>query len=512
MHVQPPVPEPPLNKWDTFLQLSVGKRAALVVLLVAGHLAGITPTYIWNVLPHVVGMFNDKYDLANFICFSIVVVTLSMMLIAFALAENWFRKVLIVVLTIGLGVLSLDNTCRVQRAGYEAKVKAQLERNALIGKRTDELKATNTAWSIAKNRRSNPEVGVTEEDVNVAREAVRTAEKAMSAECNRASAVKGRVAVVPVTVRGQDCGRFINDLAARQRELKQAQADKSATDDMRRLEFTADGQRKELEALGLPVPDVGKPKVTGIALWLNNRGVMSDERAMSFASDMPETAGITYELLAWIGPPVWFAVVFYIFGLMTCTKTEADRRVHEMSLRVAADYAAKSAETLLPDGAPEHAPIEPPASRPFGWMDDKPEPEPVNHAEVLGINEPDPAFVEAPRNVEEAASAEYYKAAKAKRQRQPRTPKGEPAPLNESTVVQWFNERCFEAVGRITLSTEAHPDYVQWCKQHNYNAYKVRKFGDILEKECFVKKQRTNGATKYYDIGIRPAHLRVVSG
>jgi len=336
--------------------------------------------------------------------------------------------------------------------------------------------------------------------VQVASGVVETAKSAMSAECSRSDVKRGHVVVVS----GPMCQHLQRQLEDRLADLKRVSDDRGATATMTSLEFAADGKKRELDALGLPDKEVDTPKVRGIALWLLNRGLIEQSRAMSFSSDMPETAGITYELLAWIFPPIWFALMFRAFGMMVCTKTEAEKLIHETSMQVAADYAERAAAELETDEQPAPKTVEPPVRGPVGWGQPKPE---VNHAEVLGIEEPDPAFVASPQNAEEAIAAEFIKAVKPKREPRARR-------LTEggvSSAIQHFKERAFWQNGMVTNSKTAYPDYERWCEDRNLIPLGIIAYGKALEAHCNVRKERTKGGTKYHNMGLRPAHIRVVA-
>jgi hypothetical protein len=125
-------------------------------------------------------------------------------------------------------------------------------------------------------------------------------------------------------------------------------------------------------------------------------------------------------------------------------------------------HAAKAAE-LLPDEQPVPKTLEQPVRDPFGWVQPELKPE-VNHAEVLGIEEPDPAFVANPRCKEEAVAAEFIKAAKPKRDTKART-KVEGGP---SSTIQWHKECAFEQRGMTTSRRKAYNEsYVPWCEERN---------------------------------------------
>ena len=467
-----------LYAYERVILLSV--CALLCVAVMGGMLSS-------NLGPHVKALITAKeFDTGELtrllrLIGSVTLIT-CMSYFVYARWLPFLSKTLMVAVAVLLLHGSLKNSAGIQARDREARTAPYSTKAERIKYLDERIKGLKASWKNLTEHKGDafPDVVVATNELE-ARKATATDEchfgkfgRTRGPKCEKAESDRKEKATEVQTLTGAHMGEVQAELPGLERE-RATYPEKPPAVDAEQNEITA-----FYASSGLP----------GIGAFTEKHDAMIEAITMDLM------------VMAFMWPLLM--AVFRIFGTISANRGDAEERVRAMEMTIAANWSADTA-AKLEAAAPKE--VEKPAYDPFGIYKDK-----VNHAEVLGIDEPDPAFVEAPRTVEEAASAEYYKAAKAKRPRQPRTPKGEPAPLNESTVVQWFNERCFEAVGRITLSTEAHPDYVQWCKQHNYTAYKVRKFGDILEKQCFVKKQRTNGATKYYDIGIRPAHLRVVSG
>jgi hypothetical protein len=507
LYVQIPEPEPKLNYYETFLHLSPRKRVALVVIALVGYILAIQGTYSANVFPHIQAAFKgggiNVHELVQSLYLSGVVVMLSLSTL-FIWRAPWSGKVGLIIASLLMAYTSANNACLTQEAGRSARFGDAKSRNERIKTLNANIGTINVNWDLAKGQLLTKEP-VSADRVAGARSDLEEARKSAHDECHRG---------LLGNTRGPECKRLEGERDKKSAEVDRLQHDKDLTDRMNRLEKDKGAFEEELRTLGAQNDD-DKPKAAGLPAFLARINAIGDKTALALTEDTPSTDALTMEAQAWFFAPAWVALVFYLFSLLVCDKTEAAQRVHETTIQMAANYAEKAVAELQADETPAPKVIRPDVWFKPAWMKDDPEPEPkaeVNHAEVLGIDEPQPAFVEKPETAAEAMAAAFIKADIEKKPRRPRKPKGELQKPHKSTVVQWHRERCFEAEGRVLWSTEARPDYERWCWSHGYEPVSPQTFGRTLRKECGVRADNTNRGGKYYDIGLRPAGLRVVAG
>ena len=508
-----PEPEPKLNVFETFLHLRPWQRVACVVCCFVAYVLCIQPTFTANVAPHFMaivrpdGSFN-VHELIQTLTLSsfVVLLTASPLLM---LRAPWFGKVGIVVMSLFIAYTTLDNACDVQKEGLATKNDAPRQKADRIARLDVEIDGATKAYQQVPAHEY-----VTAATVKRAEADLANLTKSADDECGR-----GTWGSWAHSSRGPKCEKLEKQRDEKGAEVTKLQRNADLTQRAADIEVALSQLKSERKELGA-APEITGNELERFPAFLADFGVpMGFAKALS--RHHPEIVATTQELIAWFGSPAAVAFVFWLFSLLSCEKTEADKRVHETTIRVAANYAAKAAAELpvMEADEPEQVPAPPKVIRPdvwFNpvWMKDEPQPETqpeTNHAEVLGIDEPQPAFVEKPETAAEAMAAAFIKADPEKKPRRPRKPKGELEKPHKSTVVQWHRERCFEFVGRVLWSTECRPDYERWCWQHGYEPVPPQTFGRTLRKECVVRADNTSRGGKYYDIGLRPAGLRVVA-
>jgi len=220
----------------------------------------------------------------------------------------------------------------------------------------------------------------------------------------------------------------------------------------------------------------------------------------------PTTDAITMELTAWFAAPAAIIAIFKMFSFFTCQTGEAEERVKAVTLAVAESHAMRAAEVANQNEAPE------PRNAFWSIPDEEAEEIEADHAAALGIEgDEQPAFVENPATTAEAVAAGFIKADKERKPRRAR----KRTKAHRSSVVQWAKERTFPTPGRHLWSDAARPDYEQWCEDLNLEPVPPTTFGLVMRDEVLPSrdaKERKGNRTKYFDIGLRAAGLRVVSG
>lgn len=493
-----PSREPKLNAFETFLHLKPWQRIVCVACCFVAYVLCIQSTFTANVAPHfmaIVGLdghfnvheFIQTLTLSSFV----IILTASPLLMSRA---PWFGKVGIAVMALFIAYTTLDNACNVQEEGRATKNDAPRQRADRISRLEAEITSAEKAY---KQVPAHEYVLATE---------VKTAEAALDAlktsaydECH-----KGTFGMT----RGPKCEGLETKRDAKAEEIEKLQHNADLTQRATDIEVAFSQLRRDRAALGA-VPEITGNELERFPALLADFGL--PERLAKVLSDHhPEIVATTQELIAWFGSPSAVAFVFWLFGLLVCTKTEAEKQIHEVAKVVAADHAARAAEAMSQNEAP--AP-EPSKQVFLSLPDNAPAQIEPDHAAALGIEgEDQPAFVDAPETTGEAMAAAFLKADKNRKPRRARRL----TPAHDSSVVLWAKERTFPCPGRHLWSDVATPDYREWCEDRNLEPVSPQRFGIIMRREVLTDKEngaeRRGGKTKYFDIGLNAAGLKVVAG
>jgi hypothetical protein len=488
-----------LDMGEIFYRLAWWQRAILVLGCLVIVYKFQAPVFAMNVGPHIAKLWNMDGTF-NHAEWSIVenqsagVFTLAIGALLIGLPKlNIVQRLLIIPAMVLAFWMNAGNGTETQTMAHDARNDVAVKHNA----RWDFLDKAITANETALNTAPKPKKRTTQVMVNILDKAAKDAEKSAYDECH--SGVLGMT-------RGPKCGTLEEKRNTANEKVAEAQADKEATDFLVGLETAISTDKAELKELG--------PKVEhtdSLSVWtefLASLHILTADQAKTLTTFKPVTDTIGAEAFAAFMTVPCLIGWIWLFGLFTCHRGEAEERVKDLTMQIAAAHAAKAAE-LLPDAPPAIEAKEPGSFPKPLWMA---EPEPVaevNHAEILGIEEPDHPCVSAPQNEQEAIAAEFLKAAKPKRDTKARTTiEGGP-----SSTIQWHKECAFEQRGMITSRRKAYTDsYVPWCRARNLDPQKTRAFGDTLKAHCGVEVDSSGkNGPKYGNLGLRPAHLRVVA-
>ncbi len=490
----PPTPEPKLNAFETFLHLKPWQRVACIASCFLAYVLCIQPTFTANVAPHFMaivgqdGHFNVHEFIQTLTLSSFVIILTASPLLM--MRAPWSGKIGIAVMAFFIAYTTLDNACNVQEEGRATKNDAPRQRADRIVRLEAEITSGDRAFQQVP---AHEYVLATE--VKTAEAALETLKKSANEECHRG---------LLGNTRGPKCEEWERKRDTKAGEVEKLQHNADLTQRATDIEVALSQLRRDRKAEGA-APEITGTELERFPALLADFGVpMGFAKALS--DHHPEIVATTQELIAWFGSPAAVAFVFWLFGLLTCSKTEAEKRVHEVAKMVGEDHAARAVAAANQNEDREHEiacaadPIEAEIFEP-------------DHAAALGIEGEDfPAHVENPRNELEAMSAAFLKADKSKKPR--RAPKKTPA--HDSSVVLWAKERTFTCPGRHLWSDVATPDYREWCADRNLEPVSPQRFGIVMRREVLLDKEngaeRRGGKTKYFDIGLNAAGLKVVAG
>jgi hypothetical protein len=308
--------------------------------------------------------------------------------------------------------------------------------------------------------------------------------------------VKGKHGAM-TDVRGPKCGEFEGKVEAQGQLVDRLGRDKKLTDDMKGYEKAITDLKKELAGLGTET-EAGKARLDPFPGFLLEMGFVSDKTARALTDNRPITDSLTMEAQAWFGAPASVGFIFWLFSLLVCDKTEAERRMVEV-VKAAAE---ERAESVLAAAGQEG--VTPTAPKPAA------DPEPDHHSPeaVLGIEgEELPAFAHAPETVAEATAAAILKADPHKTYG--RKARGKPKEASKDSVRQWRKEMVINRPG--CKNGSLRPSYEAWCEDMNVAPVNPTVFGRMLREEFGFEKTGSRGRACYLDVDLRPAALRAVS-
>jgi hypothetical protein len=360
--------------------------------------------------------------------------------------------------------------------------------NKRIDDLTQEIKDQNKAWQEATKPTKRTTAGMV------------AVIKAASDELARSAREECKTGPNGMT-RGPRCKETEDKRNAKYLELATAESDKGLTDFITGIEQVLTNKRDELSNLGAKIEHIEEGD--GFQAAMMNYGV-SKERAAGIVQNKPATDVLNFELLSAFATSPTIMLWIRFMAFLTCQTGEAEERVKDLTMKVAADHANRAAANQNEAPAPKES------ARPFTLFDtpnEEKKPE-ADHAEVLGIEGEDPpAFVSDPQTTAEAMAAAFIKADKTKKPRRARK-KAEPS---AESVLLHHKERAVARDGRNVDSDEYIRDYKIFCHGLNLEPVEPQKLGRILRQELGIEKKKSGGKMKYLNIGLRPT-LRVVSG
>ena len=492
LYAQVSEPEPKLNVFETFLHLNTAGRVSLVACAIAAYCLNVQATLGANVLPHLQniigagGAFNiHELTLALYLSGVVLILTLSALLIWRA---PWITKPGLVVMAILLANASINNSSRTLKQAADAEIGTLKDKKTRMALLTANKTAAQTAWQKIPAH----------DHVSAERLAAAKAEFEQIAQSAQGECSTG----LTKWKRGPKC-----EILEGQRKTQGDKVDALAKakdltdqeDDLRRAFTEADTQ---LQKEGAEVESTEAP-VAPFPQFLANIHVVSQDVAVGWSKDQPTTDALTMEFQAWFGAPASVGFVFWIFGLFTCSKTEAERRILKVTQAVTEDRARDILTATNQDGITL-------ANVPGAGADDKAEMEadPDSPEAVLEIEgDKLPEFAHAPETDAQAVAAAILKA-DPDRSYERKAPRRKPA--SKDSVRLFYKEMVIKRPGCATDSKRFRASYKAWCEDLNLTPVNQTVFGNVLRDEFGIQK-KGSGRVKYLDIDLRPAALRAVS-
>lgn len=456
---------------EVFYRLSTLERVFFVLLCIAACVIIMGGMFSSNVIPHYRAILNDNGSLNSGELTKSLDVTGSVVLLALlsllltAKWLPWISKILM----IGAALLMFHGNIK-NSAGIQAR--DRIDRNAPYSK-------TSTRIAYLKERIPGLQetwTNLTEHkwealpDIAVATTELEARKTAATNECH---------------VRGPKCAKAETDRKDQAAEVQ------------RLIAMHMDEVQKELPKLKVELAgygDTSKPVVVDAELETMS-ALYADAgapRLASFAAKhdaMIEALTMDVKVIAFLGPA--FTAIFWFFGLISASRSVADRRANKL-VQAAAGEDAKIVLSQSPS-----TPIE------------RMKPDSTSPEAVLEIEGKDlPAFAEKPETDAERYATAFLKADKEK-------PVGKKArtrkDASKDSALLYYDERMLARDGRNIHRKVLRPDYEQWCQARNLTPLSVQAFNDALREERGVEIRKIGGELHYMNMGLRPGALRVVA-
>jgi hypothetical protein len=484
--------EAPVSHLDMFLRLRPWQRVLCIVGCASVYTLAVQSTFSANVAPHFVGIVDrdghfNVHEFVETLKLSASVVLLTLSTILFAQARSATAKIGVAAMSVFIFYTTLNNACFMQKQAREVRNDAPRQKADRIARLEAEIKNGETAYKQ-----------VPAHDYVLA-STVKSAEAVLEGLRKSATEECGTDIMKMKLSRGPKCEGLEKKRDAKAEEVEKLQHNADLTQRATDIEVALDQLRRDRKAEGA-TPETTGTEMEPIPALMAAVGFISVEKAQALTEFKPSTDAITMELMAIFGAPAGILLVFNLFGLLVCTKGEAQNRMIKALEVVTTEHAGTVVApvgitlTSVPS-APEN--------------DDAAELEADDNspAAVLEIEEKLPAFVENPKTELEAVSAALIKA---DRKRSPRKARTRKAPSPDS-VLLWFKERAFKRDNRDTASCDAIVNYKTWCEDNGLEPVNGTIFGKTLKNELKIEKRKNSGRVKYLNMGLVPAPLRVVA-
>ncbi len=480
LHVQIPTPEPKLNTFETFLHLRPWQRIACIVACGVAYVACIQSTFSANVAPHFMAIWSDGrfnvFELVQTLTLStlVVVLTASPLLLRFAPGAS---KIGVVIASLFIAYVTLDNACKVQEEGRETKLEAPRQKADRIARLDAEIESATKAYQQVPAHEY-----VLPTTVKAAETALTELKASAYDECH-----KGTFGMT----RGAKCEGLEGKRDAKADEIEKFQRNADLTRRATDIEIELTRLKNERKDLGVVSENAGSI-LAGLPAFVADMGFPITGNVM--AKHHPKIVAACAELVAWIFAPLSVASIFWLFSLLVCEKSEADRHMVKV-LGSVAEERAKVALSVVPSASIQN------------WTGEEMQPD-QSPAAVLEIEGDDPpAFVRNPQTKTEAVLAGVFRADPDKpKARRARTKK----PAHRDSVLLFHKERMLDRPGRSVSSEVALDAYGAFCADRNLAPVPPQTFGRVMT-ELKIEKGKSGGKIKYLNIDLRPA-LRVVSG
>jgi hypothetical protein len=479
-----------LSLGEIFYRLAWWQRTLLVIGCLAIIYKFQAPVFAMNVGPHIAKLWNADGTF-NHAEWSIVenqsagVFTLAIGALLIGLPKlNIVQRALIIPAMLMAFWMNASNGTETQTMAHDARNSTTIKHNARIDILTQQVADNTAAWQAA----TKPPKRTTQAMVDFVAKGERDLEKRAHDECNQGTFGY---------TRGPKCGSLEAQHGTKLEELSRIQADKDATDFLVGIEAAISADKAELKELG--------PKVEhadSLSVWtdfLASLHVLTAEQAKTLTEFKPVTDTIGAEAFASCMTIPSLIGWVWLWGLFTCHRGEAERRMIENSQAVAEELAKATAAVVQ-----QAAIVQPETSRAAERVD---EPD-HSEAAVLGIDGDElPRFAEAPQTVMEHMAAAHLKAdpernfdRKARRKI-----------AHEDSVSLWRKERVTARDGRGMWQADLYVDYVRWCDDMNLIPLEQAPFGTLLRAMDGIRAEfMPSRRYKYIDVGLRP-NLRVVA-
>ena len=494
-----------LSVGEIFYRLAWWQRGILVFGCLAIIYKFQAPVFAMNVGPHIAKLWNTDGTF-NYAEWSIVenqsagVLTLAIGALLLGLPKlNIVQRLLIIPAMVLALWMNAGNGTETQTMAHDARNSSAVKHNARVETLTTQIADNTAAWNAAPK----PKKRTTQAMVDILDKAAKADEKSAYDECHQGTMG---------WTRGPKCGELEQRRDKANEKVAEAQADKEATDFLVGIEAAISADKAELKELG--------PKVEhtdSLSVWtefLASLHILTVEQAKTLTKFKPVTDTIGAEAFASCMTVPCLIGWVCLFGLFTCHRGEAERRMVENSQAVAEELAKATAAA-----AQQVAAVQTEAHEAKAVLSAVPQAPVVGHDNVMTM-EPDhseeavlgieggelPAFAEAPQTIMEHMAAAHLKAdpernfdRKARRK-----------VAHEDSVSLCRKDRTVDRDRREYWQHELYADYEAWCEDLNLIPLKQANFGKLLRQMGVKNEFKPSRKYKYYGIGLRP-NLRVVA-
>ena len=310
-----------LDVGEVFYRLSGSQRFLLVILCAAAYCLFVGGVFTSNVLPHYKAIINadgsiNAGEITSSLTLTAGVLGLTSIPLILKLPISLFSKLGIIVTSVFIIASNITNACGTQTRAREARNDAPRQKIERIHRLDAKITGLDAAW-----RQVPAHEYVTEGQVKSAEKAAEELRKSASDECNTG---------ILRSTRGPKCEGLEKRRDAKLEEAARLQRDKDLTDRASNIEAELYSTKKERDAEGA-TPDHIDAEMETFTGFLALLHIITPEQGKVLAENKPILEVITMELQAFASRRQPFSGIIWVFGLMTCHRGEADRRMVEIA-------------------------------------------------------------------------------------------------------------------------------------------------------------------------------------
>ena len=326
-----------LSVGEIFYRLAWWQRGILVFGCLAIIYKFQAPVFAMNVGPHLAKLWNTDGTF-NYAEWSIVenqsagVLTLAIGALLIGLPKlNIVQRLLIIPAMVLALWMNAGNGTETQTMAHDARNSSAIKHNARVEALTTQIADNTAAWNAAPK----PKKRTTQAMVDILDKAAKADEKSAYDECHQGTMG---------WTRGPKCGELEQRRDKANEKVAEAQADKEATDFLVGIEAAISADKAELKELGPKVEHTDSSSVW--TEFLASLHIMSADTAKTLTEFKPVTDTIGAEAFASCMTVPCLIGWVWLFGLFTCHRGEAERRMVENSQAVAEELAKATAAAV----------------------------------------------------------------------------------------------------------------------------------------------------------------------